>query len=159
MIWYGLKAWFIGLLFAAFIVIPLIRAMQGLEFEAIWQELEERSLGYIVMLPSSFLMAFTFGLVLSLPLFLIAIVSSFFLEKQIASHPNFFVVLASIITATIVALLYATEMRNQWDLTHDFWGRFRARFLSWDTWIFALPILPAAFYFCNRLKDKNGTDR
>jgi hypothetical protein len=149
---YALKAWFLGLSSAGLVFLPLMMATSGFVYGGLWQQIEARAPIYFSAIPIGLGSAFTFGIVLSFPLFVVAYLVSLAFSKQIAARPNLFLLLAPLITAGLVASLYAATRENSWSREHGYWEIFGVIVASWDTLIFALPVVPAAFYFCHRLK-------
>lgn len=145
---HALKAWLIGLLFSGLVAIPLSTATRGISFENIGDQLIERFLVFFGIIPSGLLLTFTFGIFLSFPLLIIAMIFAIVLRNFIAKYRLLFSILAPAIAASLVAAVDAHTRDNNWANSRGFWEKFQHIFFTWDTWIFALPVFAAALYFC-----------
>ncbi len=148
----ALRAWLIGLLTAGVLVLPGMTALEGLITEPFLATFPKRVLGFVVMIPLGVLMAMTFGLMLSAPLFLVGTLIAVVFRRQVASYPMAMTILAPICTVVIVASIDAATRDNEWARTHGFLAKFARIAMNGDMMLFAIPVAVAACYFCTRMK-------
>ncbi len=147
----AVRAWFVGLTTAAVFVSPAEMALRGVTTEPFFDTLAQRLLGFVVMIPVSFLMSMTFGVVLSAPLFLLGTLAALLCPRLVVRYPWAMTALATVCTVVIVAGLSAVTRDNEWAQTHGFVEKFVHLALSRDTLLFAIPVAVGSYYFCTRL--------
>ncbi len=145
-----LISWFLGLLSAGMVFLPMSQFLAtSPEYFTLSRLVDEPGV-FLEVIVGSLMLAFTVGLVISLPLLLIAAGIAFVFNGWITRFPLVFAGLAPLVAAVIVAMTDTFLSDNLWARTHPFWEKFQVIFLSWDTWMFALPVAVAASYYCIR---------
>jgi hypothetical protein len=142
----ALQAWGVGLLTSALVVLPGVTVLDGIFTDPFLETLLPRILAFVGMMLPGMLMTFTAGVVLSLPFFLLGLLTALAFRQQIARHPLIFAGLAPLITVTLVAAV-TVMMRDPGhsDLLPALEDALRVA-LRGDSWIFALPVAAGSFY-------------
>jgi hypothetical protein len=147
------QAWFLGLATLAFVVFPGVVALDGLLTEPFLETLPVRLVGWGVMLVPSLVMTATVGIVLSAPLFLIALLSALTFRRQIKRHPFMFAATAPLVAVGLMIMVTLPD-RETWAGVLD---RAFAQALRVENWIVvALPVLVGSLWFCLRLRRLDG---
>jgi hypothetical protein len=146
------KAWGIGLLSAGLVFLPLAQVWGSNDVNNPILDIVMRVVIFVLSIPHSVLMAVTFGLLLSAPLFLIALIFALTFSQLAARNPKKTSGLAIILTVLIIAGTETISRDNRWAASHSFWEKFSHISLTWDTWIFAFPVGVASYYYCFELR-------
>ena len=149
------KAWGVGLLSAGVLFLPLSNVWGEGDATNVFIDAAMRVPIFLASIPGSVLLAATFGLVLSAPLFLIALIFAQFFDRLASLYPKRVSGLAVAVTVIIVAGTDAITRNNNWANDHNFWEKFSHISLTWDTWLFALPVGVASYFYCFQRHRKN----
>ncbi len=147
----ALQAWGVGLLTSALVVLPGMTVLDGIFTDPFFETLLPRILAFFGMMLPGALMTFTIGVVLSLPFFLLGLLTALVFRRQIARHPVVFAGLAPLVTVTLVsAITVATRDPRPVGMLPALQDALGVA-LRGDSWIFALPVAAGSFFFCLRL--------
>ncbi len=148
----ALQAWGVGLLTSALVVLPGLTVLDGIFTDPFFETLLPRILAFFGMMLPGVLMTFTIGIVLSLPFFLLALLTALVFRRHIARHPLVFAALAPLVTVLLVAAAI-TAMQDTWPkgFLPALQDALRAAMRGGEGWIFALPMAAASFFYCLRL--------
>lgn len=149
----AIKSWIAGLFSAGAVFMPFERVLGKVDELSLLSDIFWRVVTFILFIPIGLMGAFTWGIVLSTPLFLIALLFSFIFERTTARYPKTMSALAMLVTATIVASATALARDNQWANSLSFWQKFYHFSLSFETWaLYAFPVGVGSFYYCSQLR-------
>ncbi|NJS38254.1 MAG: hypothetical protein HC783_03705 [Rhodobacteraceae bacterium] len=144
----ALQAWGVGLLTSALVVLPGVTVLDGIFTDPFFETVLPRILAFFGMMLPGLLMTFTIGIVLSLPFFLLGLLTALTFRRQIARHPLVFATLAPLVTVILVA---AVTVLTRDPAPQDLQEVVRAVSvvaMRGDSWIFALPVAAGSFFFC-----------
>lgn len=151
----ALKAWVVGLTSAGVVVMPFMQIWGRSDATSLLENIALRAFVFLASIPGSLFLTFTFGAVLSAPLFIVGYLVALTLKEKIVRHPFLFSGLAPLITIGLVATWTAVSRDNEWAHTHGFLEKFWMLVISWDIMVYAVPVGFASGYFCYRLRKPN----
>lgn len=146
----ALQAWGVGLLTLAFVVLPGSAALQGLFSDPFFETLLPRVAAFFVMMVPGALMTFTFGILLSFPIFLVGLGAALILRRRIVRDP---LVYAALAPPGTVGLLIGVSLLTSLGSTGLMSALREAMLVATrvDSLIVVLPVAAGSLYFCLRL--------
>ncbi|TAG15920.1 MAG: hypothetical protein EAZ40_13235 [Rhodobacterales bacterium] len=147
----ALQAWGVGLLTAALVVLPGMTVLDGLFTDPFLETILPRIIAFFGMMLPGVLMTFTVGVVLSLPFFLLGLLTALTFRRQISRYPMVFATLAPLVTVLLVATVTVLMRDPGPEGLRQALQAAMAVAMGGDSWIFALPVAAGSFFFCSRL--------
>lgn len=144
----ALQAWGIGLLTSALVVLPGMTALDGISADPFPQSVLPRMAAFFHMMLPGLLMTFTFGVVLSFPIFLVGLLAALVFKERIARHPLFFASLAPLVTIGLVAVVTVLSRDAEARAFLSILQEVLAVGLRGDSLILAIPVAAGSFYYC-----------
>lgn len=132
------KAWGVGLAFAGLIVFPFVSS-SGFANDNIVKAI----LGVPVMMFGGLAAAFTFGIILTFPLFVAALVIVFFLRPVFSKTPNLCLTVGCTVLCFIPLAHMSSSEYQSWE---EFWEKFVGLAVRPDGLIYILPLIAAGYY-------------